>query len=81
MPIQARLDAPGTLHHLIGRGIEGSPIFGTDFDRADFLGRVETLCQDGNWIVYAWAVSRCHDISGKQGGQFGGVLAPLRQYC
>jgi hypothetical protein len=25
MPRQARLDAPGTLHHVIGRGIEGIP--------------------------------------------------------
>ena len=41
MPRQARLDAPGTLHHVIGRGIEGIPIFRTDFDRADFLGRGE----------------------------------------
>ena len=24
MPRQARLDAPGTLHHVMGRGIEGS---------------------------------------------------------
>lgn len=60
MPRQARLDAPGTLHHVIGRGIEGSPIFRTHFDRTDFLGRVEALCQDGNWVVYAWALLSNH---------------------
>lgn len=27
MPRKARLDAPGTLHHVIGRGIEGTKIF------------------------------------------------------
>jgi hypothetical protein len=27
MPRQARLDAPGTLHHVMGRGIEGTKIF------------------------------------------------------
>jgi hypothetical protein len=30
MPRQARLDAPGTLHHVMIRGIERSPIFNTD---------------------------------------------------
>ena len=40
MPRQAKLDTPGALHHVIGRGIEGCPIFRTDFDRADFLGQV-----------------------------------------
>jgi len=27
MPRQPRLDAPGTLHHVIGRGIEGTKFF------------------------------------------------------
>ena len=30
MPRQARLDAPGTLHHVMARGIEGADIFRTD---------------------------------------------------
>ena len=29
MPRQSRLDAPGTLHHVMGRGIETSKIFRT----------------------------------------------------
>ena len=29
MPRQPRLDAPGTLHHVMGRGIEASKIFRT----------------------------------------------------
>jgi len=40
MPRQARLDAPGTLHHVIGRGIEGSKIFRDPGDRKDFLDRI-----------------------------------------
>jgi len=32
MPRSARLDAPGVLHHVIGRGIEKGPIFLTDED-------------------------------------------------
>ncbi len=37
MPRQARLDAPGTLHHVMGRGIEGNEIFRVKKDREDFL--------------------------------------------
>jgi len=37
MPRQARLDAPGTLHRVMIRGIEGANIFGDDKDRECFL--------------------------------------------
>src|SRR4030042_742083 len=33
MPRQPRLDRPGTLHHVMGRGIEGTKIFRKDADR------------------------------------------------
>jgi len=36
MPRQARLDAPGILHHVMVRGMEGCPIFVDDQDRQDF---------------------------------------------
>jgi putative transposase len=36
MPRHARLDAPGTLHHVIGRGIAETKIFQTKKDREDF---------------------------------------------
>ena len=39
MPRQARLDAPGTLHHVMIRGIERSPIFKDNQDRQDFVSR------------------------------------------
>lgn len=60
MPRHARLDAPGTLHHVMGRGIEGTKIFRTDFDRKDFIGRVAELCREGYFIVYAWALMPNH---------------------
>jgi len=41
MPREARLDAPGTLHHVMGRGIERTDIFRTDEDRNDFLNRTK----------------------------------------
>ena len=54
MARQPRLDAPGALHHVMGRGIERATIFRTDADRDDFLDRLADLCTDGNLIVYAW---------------------------
>jgi len=44
MPRQPRLDAPGALHHIMGRGIERTAIFRTDQDRQDFLNRLVDLC-------------------------------------
>jgi hypothetical protein len=41
MPRQARLDAPGTLHHGILRGIARGTIVADAEDRAAFLGRLD----------------------------------------
>lgn len=38
---QARLDAPGTLHHVIARRIEHEAIFVEESDCEDFLRRLE----------------------------------------
>ena len=43
MPRQARIDAPGALHHIIGRGIERRKIFRDDQDRNSFLPRLENI--------------------------------------
>jgi putative transposase len=60
MARQPRLDAPGALHHVMGRGIERAPIFRTDRDRNDFLNRLADLCTDGNLIVHAWSLLSNH---------------------
>jgi len=60
MARQPRLDAPGALHHVIGRGIERTKIFRTDADRSDFLNRLADLCIEGNLIVYAWSLMLNH---------------------
>ena len=60
MPRQPRLDAPGTVHHVMGRGIERTKIFRNDNDREDFIKRIEQLCLNGSWIVYAWALLSNH---------------------
>ena len=60
MPRQARLDAPGTLHHVMVRGIERTAIFRDDRDRADFVARVARLVERGSLTVYAWALLPNH---------------------
>ncbi len=60
MPRQPRLDAPGALHHVMGRGIERADLFETDIDRSDFLSRVGDLCRKGALSVYAWALLPNH---------------------
>src|SRR3989338_9503404 len=60
MPRGPRLDAPGTLHHVMVRGIEGRPIFRDDRDRDDFVDRLAAQAQAGGLIVYAWALLPNH---------------------
>src|SRR4030066_2161967 len=60
MARQPRLDAPGALHHIIGRGIERTKIFRTVQDREDFLIRLADLCLDGGLIVYSWSLIPNH---------------------
>jgi len=60
MPRQPRLDAPGTLHHVMGRGIRGVKIFGHKKDREDFLRRLADLVSRDALRVYAWALMNNH---------------------
>jgi len=60
MPRQARLDAPGTLHHVMVRGIERRTIFRDAADREDFLARLARLVTDTGLAVYAWALLPNH---------------------
>jgi hypothetical protein len=40
MPRQARLDSPGTLHHVMVRSIEQRQIVDNEADRADYVRRL-----------------------------------------
>ncbi len=60
MPRQARLDAPGVLHHLMVRGLERRRLFTDDTDRTDFVTRLAGLAQAGALAVYAWALLPNH---------------------
>jgi putative transposase len=55
MPRLARLDAPGVLHHVIGRDIAGTKIFLTNRDESDFIARLAPLAQHDAMAIYAWA--------------------------
>jgi REP element-mobilizing transposase RayT len=60
MPRLARLDAPGILHHVMGRGIARKKIFINDTDRNDFIGRLAALAEEGAMDVYAWVLMPNH---------------------
>ena len=60
MPRRARLDAPGTLHHVIIRGIEKGPIAADAADRSAFVLRLGGLAVETQTAVYAWALMSNH---------------------
>jgi putative transposase len=60
MPRQARLDAPGILHHVMIRGIERRKIFINDRDRKDFLDRLARLLPATETACYAWVFMKNH---------------------
>lgn len=60
MPRQARLDAPGTLHHVMIRGIEGKAILRDNRDRRDLVSRLGDLSRETGPPILAWALLRNH---------------------
>jgi REP element-mobilizing transposase RayT len=60
MPRRARLDAPGTLHHVIVRGIEKRRIVNDVADRKNFVKRLAELSADTKTSIYAWALMTNH---------------------
>lgn len=66
MPRQARLDAPGTLHHVIVRGIEKRRIFDDQKDRENFISRLGEL---------ASATGTARRLAGETGGDRSYLLA------
>jgi REP element-mobilizing transposase RayT len=60
MPRRARLDAPGTLHHVIVRGIEKRKIVDDVVDRENFVQRLGEMAAATQTAVYAWALMTNH---------------------
>lgn len=60
MPRGARLDTPGTLHHVMVRGIEQGSIVRDDSDRVEFLRRMGLLAKTSGTSIYAFALMTNH---------------------
>ncbi len=60
MPRQARIDAPGSLHHVIVRGIGRRKIFNDDQDRNHFLDRLGNILEETQTTCYSWALIDNH---------------------
>ena len=60
MPRQARLDAPGVLHHIMIRGIERRKIFITNEDMENLLDRLARLLPETKTSCYAWVLIPNH---------------------
>jgi len=80
MPRQARLDAPGTLHHVIVRGIENRRIVDDRKDKENFLERLANLLPETQMACYGWVLIGNPDdifskrkqpkkVKGSQGGR------------
>ncbi len=60
MPRQARIDAPGALHHIIARGIERKAIFRDTQDYSNFLNRLGNLLIESSTACFAWVLMPNH---------------------
>ena len=60
MPRQARLDAPGTLHHVILRGMDRGQIAADEEDREAFVARLGDIATATGTTLYAWALLPNH---------------------
>lgn len=60
MPRPPRLQAPGSLHHLIARGNERREIFRDDHDREDYLERIAAYRNRFGFRLYAYCLMPNH---------------------
>jgi len=71
MPRRPRLDAAGTLHHVMIRGIERRNIFRDARDRKDLIERLSTLLPQTRTACYAWSFMSNHAHFLLRSGPFG----------
>ncbi|MBF0586040.1 transposase [Prosthecochloris sp. N3] len=60
MPRGPRLDVPGTLHHVMFRGVNGKDIVLDDDDRRFFIARLGSIANVSGTPIYAWALMNNH---------------------
>ena len=78
MPRGARLDTPGTLHHVIVRGIERRNIVDDDLDRENWVARIGRVADETQTAIYAWALMSNHAHMLMRSGA-GGVALFMRR--
>jgi REP element-mobilizing transposase RayT len=60
MPRMLRLEYPGSIAHVMARGIEGRDIFRSDDDRHDFLMRLKSGLRATGYKCLAWCLMKNH---------------------
>jgi len=60
MPRTARTDSPGSVHHVMLRGIERGLVFRDDEDRERFLARLDRLIPELGFRCFAWSLMPNH---------------------
>ena len=60
MPRQNRLSLPGTVHHIITRGLNRQALFLDNKDRNEFMSRFFKALQDTESRCYAWCLMSNH---------------------
>jgi len=73
MPRNARIDAPGALHHIIVRGIERRNIFKDNTDRNRFLERLGSVLQKTSTPYYGWGLIRDLGLTATEIGKYLGL--------
>jgi len=60
MPRMLRLESPGSLVHVMARGIDGTDIYRDDQDRLEFLSRVAVNLQSTQYQCLCWCLMNNH---------------------
>jgi putative transposase len=60
MPRMIRLQMPGSLVHIMARGIDGRKLFNDDDDRTDFLNRMKKCLNKNGYLCIAWCLMDNH---------------------
>src|ERR1022692_4595112 len=60
MPRAMRVEYPGAIYHVMGRGDRREDIFVDDVDRQDFLKTLAEAGQKTGWQIHAYCLMRNH---------------------
>ena len=66
-PRKALITAPGAVHHVMSRGIDGRPLFRGDEDRRGFLSYLEHNIVKSGYSLYVWVGNRGKKWPGHHG--------------